>query len=343
MGVLYYLSYVAIVITFAFITLSIASGLLYISELIEEHSQFAKLVGQRGTYVIILFHVVLYFTDALPLKHTLFSIFCHIIYLQNLSSAWPVISLTSFSFLASCVLVIADHFLWFFYFAHLTQDAKHQRYHQGRGAITAPSFTEIVTFFGACVWLTPLFIFLSLSANDNAIPLRSGDMFTPNSPIYILKRSLHAAEPSSPSMKKTRFTPKQPRQSLLRSILSKIPGSKFSRNEGLIAPASPYRSQPGDVPLRSPSIGGTYQNALSPPPKSPGPRQAQQSADFLSLKNSSSSIFQLSTPPRRSQSTLRNSSVGKDEDAGLVPERIGLGLRRAASSTGVPGYIKKDD
>ncbi|KAJ3799223.1 DUF396-domain-containing protein [Lentinula aff. detonsa] len=324
MGVLYYLSYVAIVVTFAFITLSIASGLLYISELIEEHSQFAKLVGQRGTYIIILFHVVLYFTDALPLKHTLFSIFCHIVYLQNFSSAWPVISLSSFSFLASCVLVIADHFLWFFYFAHLTQDARHQRYHQGRGAITAPSFTEIVTFFGACVWLTPLFIFLSLSANDNAIPLRS-------------------AEPSSPSIKKTKFTPKQPRQSLLRSILSKLPGSKFSRNEGLIAPASPYRSQPGDVPLRSPSIGGTYQNALSPPPKSPGPRQAQQTADFFSLKNSSSSIFQLSTPPRRSQSTLRNSSVGKDEDAGLVPERIGLGLRRAASSTGVPGYIKKDD
>ncbi|KAJ3786539.1 DUF396-domain-containing protein [Lentinula aff. detonsa] len=324
MGVLYYLSYVAIVVTFAFITLSIASGLLYISELIEEHSQFAKLVGQRGTYVIILFHVVLYFTDALPLKHTLFSISCHIVYLQNFSSAWPVISLTSFSFLASCVLVIADHFLWFFYFAHLTQDARHQRYHQGRGAITAPSFTEIVTFFGACVWLTPLFIFLSLSANDNAIPLRS-------------------AEPSSPSIKKTKFTPKQPRQSLLRSILSKLPGSKFSRNEGLIAPASPYRSQPGDVPLRSPSIGGTYQNALSPPPKSPGPRQAQQTADFFSLRNSSSSIFQLSTPPRRSQSTLRNSSVGKDEDAGLVPERIGLGLRRAASSTGVPGYIKKDD
>ncbi|KAJ3993535.1 DUF396-domain-containing protein [Lentinula boryana] len=320
-------SYVAIVVTFAFITLSIASGLLYISELIEEHSQFAKLVGQRGTYVIILFHVVLYFTDALPFKHTLFSIFCHIVYLQNFSSAWPVISLTSFSFLASCVLVIADHFLWFFYFAHLTQDARHQRYHQGRGAIIAPSFTEIVTFFGACVWLTPLFIFLSLSANDNAIPLRSGD----------------TSEPSSPSIKKTKFTPKQPRQSLLRSILSKLPGSKFSRNEGLIAPASPYRSQPGDVPLRSPSIGGTYQNALSPPPKSPGPRQAQQTAEFFSLKNSSSSIFQLSTPPRRSQSTLRNSSVGKDEDAGLVPERIGLGLRRAASSTGVPGYIKKDD
>ncbi|KAJ3822434.1 DUF396-domain-containing protein [Lentinula raphanica] len=321
MGVLFYLSYVAIVVTFAFITLSIASGLLYISELIEEHSQLAKLVGQRGTYVIITFHIILYFTDALPLKHTLFSISCHVVYLQNFSSAWPIIPLTSFSFLASCVLVIADHFLWFFYFAHLTQDARHQRYYQGRGVPSAPSFTEIVTFFGACVWLTPLFIFLSLSANDNAIPLRS-------------------AEPSSPSVNK--FTPKQPRQSLLRSILSKLPGSKFSKNEGLIAPASPYRSKLADMPLRSP-VSATYQTALSPPPRSPGPRQAQAAADFFSSTNTSSSSFQLSTPPRRSQSTLRNSSVGKGESAGAIPARIGLGLRRAASSTGVPGDIQKED
>ncbi|KAJ4491974.1 transmembrane adaptor Erv26-domain-containing protein [Lentinula edodes] len=324
MGVLFYLSYVAILVTFAFITLSIASGLLYISELIEEHSQLAKTVGQRTTYIIILFHVTLYFTDALPLKHILFSIFCHMVYLQNFSSTWPVIPLTSFVFLASCLLVIADHFLWFFHFAHLTQDARHQRYYQGRGTITAPSFTEIVTFFGACVWLIPLFIFLSLSANDNAIPLRS-------------------AEPSSPSVNKTKFAPKQPRQSLLRSILSKLPGSKFSRTEGLIAPPSPYHSASipsDDTALRSPSIGGLYQNALSPPPKSPGPRQAQ---DFFSIKNSSSGSFQLSTPPRRSHSTLRSSNIREGEGAELTPKRIGLGLRRAASSSGGPLGIKEDD
>jgi hypothetical protein len=28
-----------------------ASGLLYVSELIEEHSRLAKIIGQRGTYV----------------------------------------------------------------------------------------------------------------------------------------------------------------------------------------------------------------------------------------------------------------------------------------------------
>lgn len=59
-------SYVAALAAFVFVTLSLgrytvfvlyssdrlqASGLLYISELIEEHSRPAKLIGQRGTYV----------------------------------------------------------------------------------------------------------------------------------------------------------------------------------------------------------------------------------------------------------------------------------------------------
>lgn len=169
----------------------IASGLLYISELIEEHSRLAKVIGQRGIYVrvvscklsqtldssfqaVIAMHIILYFTDSLPLKLTLFSIFCHIVYLQNFSNAWPSISLTSITLIASCALVIADHFLWFFYFAHLTQDAKHQRYYKGRETIQPPSFVEVATFFGMCVWMAPLFLFLSLSANDNAIPLSSG-------------------------------------------------------------------------------------------------------------------------------------------------------------------------
>jgi hypothetical protein len=65
-------SYGAIVASFAFVTLSLgkhaltamrclwlrnlpASGLLYISELIEEHSRTSKVWGQRGIYVRLLF------------------------------------------------------------------------------------------------------------------------------------------------------------------------------------------------------------------------------------------------------------------------------------------------
>jgi len=33
-----------------------------------------------------------------------------------------------------------------------------------------PSFTQIASFFGICVWLVPFSLFVSLSANDNVLP-----------------------------------------------------------------------------------------------------------------------------------------------------------------------------
>lgn len=127
--------------------------------------------------VVVLLHAVFYFTDSLPFLQTLFSVFCHIIYLQNFSHTWPLISLTSISFLASCVLVIMDHFLWFFYFARATAEARHLRTYRGVNT-HVPSFTEIASFFGICVWFTPLYLFLSLSANDNALPTTVGELIT---------------------------------------------------------------------------------------------------------------------------------------------------------------------
>ncbi|OBZ76242.1 Protein SVP26 [Grifola frondosa] len=177
MTLLHGLSYAGAAAAFIFVTLSLASGLLWISELIEEHSRYAKVIGRRSIYAVIAIHVLLYFYDSLPLKHILFSIFCHIVYLQNFTASWPFISLTSLSFLASCVLVIVDHFLWFFYFAGVTQDARHRAHRTSRGAPisqNSPGFADIATFFGVCVWLVPLFLFLSLSANDNALPVNSG-------------------------------------------------------------------------------------------------------------------------------------------------------------------------
>jgi hypothetical protein len=33
-----------------------------------------------------------------------------------------------------------------------------------------PSFTEIASYFGLCVWLVPFALFVSLSASDNILP-----------------------------------------------------------------------------------------------------------------------------------------------------------------------------
>lgn len=120
-------------------------------------------------------HVLLYFFDSLPLAHLAFSIICHIVYLQNFTPAWPMVSLSSLTFISSCILVVVDHFMWFFYFSRLTSQARSARGRMYRGPNPgAPGFSEIATFFAVCVWLAPLFLFLSLSAGENTLPTASG-------------------------------------------------------------------------------------------------------------------------------------------------------------------------
>ncbi|KAI8092131.1 transmembrane adaptor Erv26-domain-containing protein [Gilbertella persicaria] len=108
------------------------------------------------TAVIISLHILFWIFDRLPFFYLAFSIGCHLVYSLNLRT-FPFISLSSLPFIASCILVFVDHFLWFRYFT------THYR-----------PFMDIAAFFGLCVWLVPFAYFISLSANDNALPT-SGD------------------------------------------------------------------------------------------------------------------------------------------------------------------------
>lgn len=125
--------------------------------------------------------------DGLPFLRLAFSIICHGWYSLLLKN-FPVIELSSPIFLGSCgksfvflffvspanipkiaslftlriyhfffffliALVVIDHFIWFFYFT--------TNYHP---------FSEIATFFAFCVWLVPFQYFISLSANEYALP-----------------------------------------------------------------------------------------------------------------------------------------------------------------------------
>ncbi|PCH41457.1 DUF396-domain-containing protein [Wolfiporia cocos MD-104 SS10] len=304
MTLLHTLSYGGAAAAFTFVTLSLASGLLWLSELIEEHSRLAKAVGQKGIYAIIALHFILYFSDSLPLKHILFSVCCHAVYLQNFTASWPFISLTSLSFIASCILVIADHFLWFFYFARITQDARH-RTHRPYGTPAkvqnAPGFADIATFFGVCVWLVPLFLFLSLSANDNALPINTGHSSIPNTPTL----------PSTPI--NTR-----PRSSLFRSLYDSLPQVRArprrrDTSEGIIAPRSPNiaRSTLTPSPIHSPtllprvpSMNGLPSPLLSPRRVSSDGFTAEPSLltpDLTQEEEASDHLtpFRVGTPPRR--------------------------------------------
>lgn len=97
--------------------------------------------------------------------------------LQNFSRQWPVISIKSITFVASCALVLLSHFLSFRYFSDRSASAyPHHGRHAGRHARYAntasheDSFLDVATYFAVCVWLVPFYLFLSLSANDNVLP-----------------------------------------------------------------------------------------------------------------------------------------------------------------------------
>lgn len=255
---------------------------------------------------------------------------CHIVYLQNFSALWPLISLSSISFIASCFFVIADHFLWFFYFSRITNEARHQRTYRGP-APHVLGFTEIASFFGICVWLAPLFLFLSLSANDNALPVSAGMVL-----IVLSKHRLDsviAADPGSPSGASP-IQYAQSRVSLFRSVFSfeglprvRPKVSRRSTMEGLLAPHSPNPlSTP--IPPPSPSLASRYSAMTPPPPRSPGPPKTQEDSHSLS----SSQSFKLGTPPRRLTQPLRRQMGASVEKTGVG---LGLGLRRSISSTTV--------
>jgi len=300
MGLLHNLSYVTVVAALGFLVLSVASGLLWISELIEEHSKAAKLIGKRGIYAIILIHILLFVFDSLPGLYLLFSICCHVVYLQNFTITWPLVSLTSGSFISSCLLVVVDHFLWFFYFSRITHEARQTRGRMYRGPQSSiPGFADIATFFAICVWLAPLFLFLSLSAADNTLPTSTGTPSTPANAVH-----------------------NQSRASLFRTLVDTLPTDrlplmkpKMARraSEGIIAPCSPAPSRLSGGPPPSPGL-----RALNDIPQSP---------QFITRRSSEtlSPGFQLSPPPRRVSSPASRMQEGV---------RVGLGLRRLTSDSG---------
>lgn len=163
------LSYVGLVVGFVFLVLAIASGLYYISELVEEHSEPTKRFLTRLIYVISGVFVLLLIFDKFPFKLTVFSIFSYYVYLQNLQK-FPYVQLTSPNFLASCILVILNHFLWFDHFHNPYIPPLEIRLKPDYEPPHIPSFVEVCSFFGLCVWLVPFALFVSLSAHDNLLP-----------------------------------------------------------------------------------------------------------------------------------------------------------------------------
>ncbi|GJN87867.1 hypothetical protein Rhopal_000822-T1 [Rhodotorula paludigena] len=315
--VLHVLSWLACIAGFVFVLLSLASGLLYVAEVIEEHSGLAKTIGQRLIYAttqaeIVLF-CLLYFVDGLP---------WHLV--ANFSRNWPTISLTSVTFIASCIFVLASHFLSFRHFSARTASGHSGRYthynaydpKRGRYGVSnhSESFLEVATFFAICVWLVPFYLFLSLSANDNVLP-SAGESAAPS------RRSSTAAKsgvPDSPTLRAQKIpgSPGLGRHSRQRSSMMKTAlSSAFSLVPSSLRPSTlsvqlPLSEKPNaprrDIP-RSPSPTYGFQ------PHSPN---LQQSAQGTSSAFSTSSASAVSAGVKARPQPLLRTSFGSGSNAG---------------------------
>lgn len=189
MYVLPALGYVGLGLGFTFLTLSIASGLYYLSELVEEHSVLSSKVLRRLIYVIIVIQLLLAIVDSFPWHLTALGIISHAVYLTNLRH-FPIVKLSDPLFILSCVLVLVNHWMWFRWFsspaAFATPTSGYgggrtrigDRYSYGAGYGNQPSFTEIASYFGICVWLVPFALFVSLSAGENVLPSMGSEYAT---------------------------------------------------------------------------------------------------------------------------------------------------------------------
>ncbi|KAK4249470.1 transmembrane adaptor Erv26 [Corynascus novoguineensis] len=169
MWILPLVGYLGSVVGFCFMTLAIASGLYYLSELVEEHTVIAKRFLTKLIYSIMILQLVLCVVDRFPFLPTVLGIFSHFVYLGNMRR-FPFVKLTDPLFLASCVLVLLNHYVWFKHFSHHQERAYQNMTSYYDIPDDIPSFTEIASYFGLCVWLVPFALFVSLSASDNVLP-----------------------------------------------------------------------------------------------------------------------------------------------------------------------------
>ncbi|KAK3901016.1 transmembrane adaptor Erv26 [Staphylotrichum tortipilum] len=177
MWILPLVGYLGTVVGFCFMTLAIASGLYYLSELVEEHTVIAKRFLTKLIYSIIVLQLFLCIVDRFPFLPTALGIFSHFIYLGNMRR-FPFVKLTDPLFLTSCVLVLVNHYVWFKHFSHHQERAYQNMSSYYDTPDNIPSFTEIASYFGLCVWLVPFSLFVSLSASDNILPTMGSEPST---------------------------------------------------------------------------------------------------------------------------------------------------------------------
>jgi len=149
---LYLLSWMSTLIHITLCTLSLAAGLYYIAEVVEEYTVLTAKVIRYMIYATSVAFVGIYLFESFPFYMVLFGILTNLDYYIVLSS-FPSISLSSISFITGLILVLINHYFAFQYFT----------------TVYYP-FPEILAYFTICLWLIPFAFFISLSINEYTLP-----------------------------------------------------------------------------------------------------------------------------------------------------------------------------
>ncbi|XP_052899367.1 protein TEX261 isoform X2 [Anopheles moucheti] len=151
------LSYVSLLVQICFATVSIAAGLYYLAELVEEYTVMAKKVISWMVGVTATLYVIFIFTENFSWTMLLCGLGAQILHGLILTD-FPYVRFLSPAFISAVLLLVANHYLAFVYFQ--------LQYH---------TFTEVLAYFTLCLWLVPFALFVSLSANDNVLPTSGND------------------------------------------------------------------------------------------------------------------------------------------------------------------------
>ncbi|KAJ1938515.1 erv26 super protein [Linderina pennispora] len=131
---------------------SVACSLYIISEWAEESPRQTRKAIQVSVYIVDALHA-LTLVDGISWWRVLVSLAINHVYTLNLQT-FPLVNLASPGFLGSCILAIANHFMWFFYFI---------------GHLGFP-FGQVCAFMFFCVWMVPISLFISLMPVESSLP-----------------------------------------------------------------------------------------------------------------------------------------------------------------------------
>ncbi|XP_037091681.1 protein TEX261-like isoform X2 [Pollicipes pollicipes] len=145
-------SWVSFILQICFFTLATASCLYYMAELVEEFSVAAGRFIRCTIAAVLLVHLGVMVFESVPLHVPA----CGVLGLATMllmMRTFPYFELASPSFALACVMLVVNHYLAFQHFT----------------SVYYP-FHEVIGYFVVCLWLVPLELLVSLSANENVLP-----------------------------------------------------------------------------------------------------------------------------------------------------------------------------